>query len=88
LEDIDRRIRTADFCIFDNRAAQGKPNVYIEAGMCYATRKPFILFDHEPSLSSVPSDLGFALALRYRTYRELFRDFYYRLPVFFQKNVR
>lgn len=88
LEDIDRGIRAADFCIFDNRTTQGKPNVYIEAGICYAIRKPFILFDNEQSPSPMPSDLGFALALRYRTYRQLFREFYYRLPVFFKKNIR
>lgn len=88
LEDINRRIRAADFCIFDNRGTQGKPNVYIEAGICYAIRKPFILFDNEQSPSSMPSDLGFALALRYRTYQQLFQEFYYRLPVFFKENVR
>jgi hypothetical protein len=60
----------------------------IEAGMCYATRTRFILFDYEPPAGSIPSDLGFALALRYRNYRQLFRDLYYRLPVFFEKNLR
>jgi len=88
LDDIDRRIQNADFCIFDNRSTEGKPNVYIEIGMCYATRTPFIFFDYEPSAGSIPSDLGFALSLRYRNYRQLFRDFYYRLPVFFEKNLR
>ena len=88
LDDIDRRIKAADFCIFDNRSTAGKPNVYIEIGMCYANRTPFIFFDYEPSAGSIPSDLGFALALRYKNYRQLFRDFYYRLPVFFEKNLR
>ena len=88
LDDIDRRIKAADFCIFDNRSTKGKPNVYIEIGMCYANRTPFIFFDYEPSAGSIPSDLGFALSLRYRNYRQLFRDFYYRLPVFFEKNLR
>jgi hypothetical protein len=88
LDDIDRRIKAADFCIFDNRSTEGKPNVYIEIGMCYANRTPFIFFDYEPSAGSIPSDLGFALSLRYRNYRQLFRDFYYRLPVFFEKNLR
>jgi hypothetical protein len=88
LDDIDRRIKAADFCIFDNRSTEGKPNIYIEIGMCYANRTPFIFFDYEPSAGSIPSDLGFALSLRYRNYRQLFRDFYYRLPVFFEKNLR
>jgi len=93
LEDIVDQIRTADFCVFDNRATRGKPNVYVEAGMCIALKKPFILFEHKPTSRDrnapgpVPSDLAYALALPYRTYRQLFRDFYFRLPFFFQKNV-
>jgi hypothetical protein len=88
LDDIVRRIRAADFCIFDTRATEGKPNVYIEAGICYAIRKPFILFGHRLSAGAVPSDLEFALALEYDSYRQLFRNFYYRLPLFFRKNIR
>jgi len=88
LDDIVRRIRKADFCIFDTRETEGKPNVYIEAGMCYAIRKPFILFMHRFSAGAVPSDLGFAFALEYDNYHQLFREFYYRLPLFIRKNVR
>jgi len=87
LDDIMRRIRRADFCVFDNRATEGKPNVYVEVGICYAIRKPFILFEYEPLSSDVPSDLGFAFAVRYTHYRQLFRDFYYRLPLIFRKNI-
>ncbi len=80
--------------MFDNRATRGKPNVYIEAGMCIALEKPFILFEYEPpsrgpeSPGPIPSDLSYALALRYRNYKQLFRDFYFRLPIFFEKNLR
>jgi hypothetical protein len=88
LDDIVRRIRAADFCIFDTRETEGKPNVYIEAGICYAIRKPFILFGHRLSAGAIPSDLGFALALEYDSYSQLFREFYYRLPLFFRNNVR
>lgn len=94
LEDILNRIRNADFCVFDNQGTKGKPNVYIEAGMCIALGKPFVLFEYEPTSPDpkgpgpIPSDLSYALALRYRHYRQLFRDFYLRLPVFFEKNVR
>ncbi len=93
LEDIIKRTKAADFCVFDNQGTKGKPNVYIEAGMCIVLRKPFILFEYEPvsggsgTPEPIPSDLGFALALRYRNYRQLFRDFYFRLPLFVQKNV-
>ena len=45
-DDIVRRIRKADFCIFDNRATAGRPNVYIEAGIAYALKTPFILFEY------------------------------------------
>lgn len=94
LDDLVNRIRKADFCVFDNRATKGRPNVYIEAGICFALKKPFILFEHKPHSRSthdpgpVPSDLGYALALPYKCYRQLFRDFYLRLPLFFSKNVR
>ncbi len=89
-EDIVRRIRKADFCVFDNRATNGKPNVYIEAGIAYAFRVPFFLFEYAPENGtrqalSIPSDLSHALAFRYRNYRELFRRLYFSLPAFFHK---
>lgn len=92
LDDILEKIRAADFCVFDNRATRGRPNVYVEAGMCIALKKPFILFEYEPrSYSSdrpeaIPSDLRFALTLRYRNYEQLFRHFYFRLPTFIAEN--
>ncbi len=39
---------------------------------------------HPEDPGEVPSDLGATLALRYRNYNQLFRDFYFRLPVFFE----
>ena len=39
-------IRKCDFCFFDNRLASEKPNVYIEAGIAYVLKKPFILADY------------------------------------------
>ena len=93
LENIVRMIKQADFCVFDNRGTKGRPNVYIEAGMCIALKKPFVLFEYTPGRKvaedpgPIPSDLGFALTLRYRNYKELFRDFYFRLPVFFEQNL-
>ena len=93
LDDIVKKIKESHFCVFDSRAAEGKPNVYIEVGMCIALGKPFILFEYE-RLSGrraipapIPSDLSHALTLRYRNYQQLFRDFYFRLPVFFAKNM-
>jgi len=46
LDDIVRKIKRADFCIFDNRGTKGRPNVYIEAGMCIALKKPFVLLEY------------------------------------------
>ncbi len=93
LEDIVKRIKASDFCIFDDREAAEKPNVYIEAGMCVALEKPFVLFEHTSAIRRreagglIPSDLGHALALRYQNYRQLFWEFYSRLPLFFEKNL-
>lgn len=89
-EDIVRRIKAADFCVFDTRATQGKPNVYIEAGIAYAVGTPFILFDFVDGApgASMPSDLGHALSLRYSTYEQLFREFYAALPAFAENNFK
>ncbi|MFQ5663389.1 MAG: hypothetical protein ACE5HL_06130 [Terriglobia bacterium] len=93
-EDIVKRIRKADFCLFDSRATGGRPNVYIEAGIAFALRRPFMLFEYVPTAAaarrtaSIPSDLSHALTLRYRTYQELFLRFYSALPVFFLRKFR
>ena len=87
-EDIVRRIKRADFCVFDTRATQGRPNVYIEAGISYAVGTPFVLFDYVPSdrarqqAASLPSDLAHGISLRYSSYQKLFREFYVSLPAF------
>lgn len=91
LNDVVSRIRRADFCIFDNVLTDGKPNVYVEAGVAYALRTPFVLFEYvaTPSAArrppSVPSDLEHATALRYKSYRELFPQFYAALPVLLRR---
>jgi hypothetical protein len=91
-QDIVRRIRKADFCVFDTRATTGKPNVYIEAGIAYAMGTPFVLFEYAPQkpngryVASLPSDLAHALSLRYANYEKLFREFYFSLPVFAERN--
>ena len=88
-DDIVRRIRRADFCIFDNRATSGRPNVYIEAGIAYAVRTPFVLFEFARQRSAViPSDLSHCFAIRYTSYRRLFQEFYAKLPVFLDENFR
>lgn len=90
-EDIAKRVKAADFCIFNSREAHARPNVYVEVGMCVALAKPFILFEFDsmsrPHRSGpIPSDLTSALTLPYHNYQQMFRDFYFRLPVSFKKN--
>lgn len=77
-----REIRRADFCIFDNREADLKPNVYIEAGIAYVLRKPFIMADYKSNRLQVPSDLQHINRIQYRDYEDLSRQIYFRLPVF------
>lgn len=91
-DDIVRRIKRANFCIFDNRATDRRPNVYIEVGVAYAFRVPFILFEYVPQKPgsrrpSIPTDLSHALTLRYENYQELFRGLYFALPAFFKNNL-
>ena len=86
-DDIVRQIKKADFCVFDNRATGGRPNVYIEAGVAYAVETPFILLDYaRQRAESIPSDLSHSFAIKYYNYNKLFREFYSRLPVFFERN--
>lgn len=86
-DNIVKKIKKADFCIFDNRATANRPNVYVEAGIAYAVGTPFILFDYaRQKTESIPSDLSHSFAIRYNTYQRLFRDFHARLPVFFLRN--
>jgi hypothetical protein len=81
-----RQIRRADFCIFDNREADLRPNVYIEAGIAYALGKPFIMADYKSNRLEVPSDLAHINRVQYRDYEHLSRQIYFRLPVFLRDN--
>jgi hypothetical protein len=81
-DDIVKKIRSCDFCIFDNRRASEKPNVYIEAGIAYALKKPFILANFSGNRLGVPSDLTHILNIPYKSYEDLCRTLYFHLPVF------
>jgi hypothetical protein len=84
-DDIVAKIQTCDFCIFDNRWASDKPNVYIEAGIAYALKKPFILANYHKNRLGVPSDLTHILNIPYTSYEDLCRALYFNLPVFLRK---
>jgi hypothetical protein len=77
-----KEIKKADFCIFDNRGTDDKPNVYIEAGIAYVLKKPFIMANYSGNRLQVPSDLGHINTLVYKNYAELTKQIYFRLPVF------
>jgi hypothetical protein len=75
-------IRSAHFCIFDNRLTEQKPNVYIEIGAAITLGKPYYFFEFKGTTQKVPSDLAGLVALRYANYRELFHEFALTLPDF------
>lgn len=81
-----QEIRRADFCIFDNREADLRPNVYVEAGIAYVLRKPFIMADYKHNRLQVPSDLQHVNRIQYDSYEDLSRQIYFRLPVFLRDN--
>jgi hypothetical protein len=85
-DDIIKKIKKCDFCIFDNRLASEKPNVYIEAGISYALGKPFILANYQGNRLGIPSDLTHILNIPYRGYEDLCKVLYFNLPVFLREN--
>ncbi|MDA2914250.1 hypothetical protein MYX77_09900 [Acidobacteriia bacterium AH_259_A11_L15] len=91
-EDIVRRIGGADFCVFDNRATLGRPNVYIEAAIAHALKKPFLFFHFTPTAKRskpvIPTDLAHTIRLPYKSYRQLFAELYFRLPSFIDENLK
>jgi hypothetical protein len=91
-ETILKRIRAADFSIFDDRETEVRPNVLIELGAAIGMRKPYFYLNygnkrtikinnrHEPITTA--SDLAGMLYLPYTSYRGLFVEFARRLPGF------
>ena len=87
IEDLATRIRTYDFCLFDNReTSRGmKPNVYIEAGMAFAYARPFIFCHYKREVW--PVDFGNLLYLPYASYGDLFQRLAAALPLFLAERV-
>jgi len=79
---IVKEIQQCGFCFFDNRETSGRPNVYIEAGIAYALKRPFIFANHQDSRIEIPTDLSHILNVPYVDYRDLMRGVYFRLPLF------
>jgi len=81
-DDILDRIKNCKFCIFDTRNTDEHPNVHIEAGIAYALKRPFILAEYQQNRLRIPSDLGHVTTIRYKDYRTLMKDLYFKMPVF------
>jgi hypothetical protein len=89
---IVRRIRESDFCIFDDRETETRPNVFIELGAAIALKRPYfhLSYVNRRTVRSgrrlekleIPSDLAGLLRLEYSTNEELFQQFAMRLPAF------
>ena len=88
--DIVKQIDRCDMCIFDNRGTVNRPNVYVEAGIAYTKKRPFLFCEHTPRSSApqsgFPSNLTGLLRLQYRNYEHLCRQLYIQLPLFLKKN--
>jgi len=92
LSDIEKKLSSADFAIFDNRETETKPNVYIEIGMSFILKLPFMVCDYRdpqrPDFDPIPTDLGGFLTLRYTDYKSLFTELALKLPSFIYQRVR
>ena len=86
------RIKRSDFCVFDDRETETRPNVLIELGAAIALGRPYFYFNYENKRTvrmgrrqeqiTTASDLAGMLYLPYKAYEELFREFALRLPGF------
>ncbi len=85
--EIVHKMRRSDFCLFDNRDTTdpSRPNVYIEAGMAYILRRPFIFCHYRGE--AWPSDFSNINYVPYEHHRELFQKLVARLPIFLQRKV-
>ncbi len=88
IDDLRDKIRKYDFCLFDNRETTkpSKPNVYIEAGMAFALRKPFIFCHYQGEVW--PSNFSNIFYVSYQNDRELFQKLYTSLPFFLRNKVK
>jgi hypothetical protein len=94
-ETIVKRIREADFCVFDDRETEVRPNVLIEIGVAVGTKTPYLYLNYERKRSvtiqrrreriKTASDLAGMLYLGYTSYEDAFRELAMRLPGFLQR---
>ena len=90
--DIVKHIRNCSMCIFDNRGTLSRPNVYIEVGVAFASKRPMMVCEYTGAsrrgleTGSVPSDLTGLVRITYKTYEELSWKLYFGLPAFVARN--
>lgn len=86
------RIRKSDFCVFDDRETETRPNTLIEIGTAIGLEKPYFYFNYSDKRMvqigskreniTTASDLAGMLYMPYRDYSVLLREFAVRLPLF------
>lgn len=81
-DDIVQLIRKSDFCIFDDRLMEQKPNVFIEAGIAYAFQRPFIYASFQGNNFEIPSDLKHIQQIQYKNYPDLSKQIMFNLESF------
>jgi hypothetical protein len=91
-ETIVKRIRESDFCFFDDRETEVRPNVLIELGVAIGIGKPYFYLNYQKKRTvtigqkkepiTTASDLAGMLAMPYVTYEDVGRELAMRLPRF------
>jgi hypothetical protein len=86
------RIRQSDFCVFDDRETEVRPNVLIELGVAIGVGKPYFYLNYHKKRTVTlrqrkekivtASDLSGMLYIPYTAYEDLSRELAMRLPGF------
>jgi predicted nucleotide-binding protein len=91
-ETIVQRIRQSDFCLFDDRETEVRPNVLIELGVAIGIGKPYFYLNYRKKrrvaiaqrkeVITTASDLAGMLYVPYTSYEEVCLELAMRLPGF------
>lgn len=91
-ETIVERIRQSDFCVFDDRETEVRPNVLIELGVAIGIGKPYFYLNYEKKrkvtvarrkeVITTASDLAGMLYMPYTSYQDVCLELGRRLPGF------
>ncbi len=91
-ETIVQRIRQSDFCVFDDRETEVRPNVLVELGVAIGTGKPYFYLNYQKKrkvaiarrkeVITTASDLAGMLYMPYTSYEDVCLELAMRLPGF------